>query len=728
MDKKIKRVVINSLGPTGSQLDPTIVDYISSILQEETADFQDDGEELCEVVSPLLLDTGCAKEDQVLEICRNIINQLHSEGLIKKKASTKTTNKSVAILNAPVRMSNLSNPDDSKLPEWMKQQANISIVDTKALEAAKAKTKLKSEKRAIQKEKKKKQYLPSEASSAYIQRANEISGVAGGAVDVKIDNISLSYGKVELISNANLTLAYGRHYGLVGRNGSGKSTLMRAIAERTLSVPKNLQILHVEQEVMGDEITVLQNVLSADKEREDLLTEEVKLQEVVSETSTAPVTEKSDASFKLQRIYNRLQIIDAYTAESRARTILAGLGFTQEMQDQPSREFSGGWRMRVALARALFIQPDILLLDEPTNHLDLFATLWLENYLSTWKKTLLIVSHQREFLNNVATDIIHLTQKTLSHYKGNYDNFEKIAGEKFRQQQRKFDAQQAQRKHIQKFIDRFRYNAKRATMAQSRIKKLEKMQLVSEVVEEEPVRLVFPDPSDNLSPPILQLVDAGFKYASNQAPVFSDLNMNIDMQSRIALVGPNGSGKSTLLKLLSGELNPTSGMVLRNPKVRFSQFSQHFVDQLDLTMSALEYFHSHHSTMAMQDIRSHLGSFGLSGDLALRTMSALSGGQKSRVVFAMMAKATPHILLLDEPSNHLDIETIEGLARSLTTYQGGVLLVSHDERLITLVCDEIWKIDNGRVLPFEGDFEDYKNSLIQENSFVSLPKKYVAQE
>jgi len=385
--------------------------------------------------------------------------------------------------------------------------------------------------------------------------------------------------------------------------------------------------------------------------------------------------------------------------------------------------------MRVALARALFIQPDILLLDEPTNHLDLFATLWLENYLSTWKKTLLIVSHQREFLNNVATDIIHLTQKTLMHYKGNYDNFEKIAGEKLRQQQRKFDAQQAQRKHIQKFIDRFRYNAKRATMAQSRIKTLEKMQLVSEVVEEESVRLIFPDPNDVLSPPILQLVDAGFRYSADQAPLFSNLNMSIDMQSRIALVGPNGSGKSTLLKLLSGEINPTSGMVLRNPKLSFAQFSQHFVDQLDLTLSPLEYFHMHNPSMTMQDIRSHLGGFGLSGDLALRTMSALSGGQKSRVVFAMMAKKTPHILLLDEPSNHLDIETIEGLARSLTTYQGGVLLVSHDERLITLICDEIWRIDNGQVIPFEGDFEDYKNKLIQENSFVSLPtpKKFVSE-
>jgi ATP-binding cassette subfamily F protein 3 len=265
-------------------------------------------------------------------------------------------------------------------------------------------------------------------------------------------------------------------------------------------------------------------------------------------------------------------------------------------------------------------------------------------------------------------------------------------------------------------------------MAQSRIKKLERMQLVSEIVEEEAVRLVFNDPTDVLSPPILQLVDVGFKYASNQAPIFSNINMNIDTQSRIALVGANGSGKSTLMKLLSGELTPTSGMVLRNPKVRFAQFSQHFVDQLDLSLSALEYFHMQYPLMGMQDIRSHLGGFGLSGDLALRTMSALSGGQKSRVVFAMMAKTTPHILLLDEPSNHLDIETIEGLARSLTTYQGGMLLVSHDERLITLVCDEIWRIHDGQVLPFDGDFDDYKDKLIADNTFVSIPKKMAPTE
>jgi len=536
---------------------------------------------------------------------------------------------------------------------------------------------------------------------------------SGGSRDIKVDNFSLSYGKIELIRNASISIPFGRRFGLVGRNGSGKSTFLRAIAERQIAIPKNIQILHVEQEVVGDDTTVLQSVLSSDVEREKLLEEEKKLQEL-SVLANDP-NSKSDIANRLQKIYTRLAHIDADSAESRASSILAGLSFTAEMQDRPTKEFSGGWRMRVALARALFIQPDVLLLDEPTNHLDLFACLWLENYLQHWKKTLVIVSHQREFLNNVVTDILHLRNKQLEHYRGNYDTFEKVAGERIKQQKRAFEAQQLQRKHMQKFIDRFRYNASRAAMAQSRIKKLERMQLVSEIVEDGAVRLQFPEP-EQLSPPILQQIDVSFSYGKDSPLIFKNLNLGLDMSSRVALVGPNGSGKSTLLKLLAGELEPTSGQVIRNGKLRFARFSQHFVDQLDLNLSPLEYFHNLNNSISMQDIRTHLGAFGLSGDVALRTMKTLSGGQKSRVVFAQMAWKTPHILLLDEPSNHLDIETIEGLVRSLTTFSGGLLLVSHDERLITHVCEEIWVLHNGEVRAFDGDFDDYKKMLLAQQS------------
>eukprot|EP01095_Lingulamoeba_sp_RSL-Kostka_P011906 TRINITY_DN463_c0_g1_i3.p1 TRINITY_DN463_c0_g1~~TRINITY_DN463_c0_g1_i3.p1 ORF type:complete len:392 (+),score=135.96 TRINITY_DN463_c0_g1_i3:1120-2295(+) len=384
------------------------------------------------------------------------------------------------------------------------------------------------------------------------------------------------------------------------------------------------------------------------------------------------------------------------------------------MKEQATKDFSGGWRMRIALARSLFCKPDLLLLDEPTNHLDFHAVVWLEKFLSEWDSTLLVVSHQREFLNNVCSDILHLTQQDLIAYKGNYDNFEKVASERLRQHKKEYEASQNQRQHIQRFIDRFRANAKRAKMAQSRIKKLERMKEVSPIVEEGAVNLPFLSPSV-LVPPILQFEDISFGYPGSSEPLFSDINLGVDLDSRIALVGRNGSGKSTLLKLMSEEILPTSGNIYKNNKLRFGIFSQHFVDQLDLNLSPLEYFKKYvDSTQTNQVLRSHLGKYGLSGDLALRSMRALSGGQKSRVVFAKIAWSRPHILLLDEPSNHLDIETIEGLSESLNVFEGGVLMVSHDQRLISMVCDNIWLLENQSITVWEGDVDDYKKYLEQE--------------
>lgn len=368
--------------------------------------------------------------------------------------------------------------------------------------------------------------------------------------------------------------------------------------------------------------------------------------------------------------------------------------------------------MRIALARALFCRPDLLLLDEPTNHLDFHAIVWLENFLVDWTGTLLIVSHQRGFLNSVCTDILHLTQKQIFSYRGNYDTFEKTASEKLKFLQKAHEAQEKQKAHIQKFIDRFRVNANRAAMVQSRIKKLERMATLDPVVEEGAVRLPFYDP-EPVSPPILQFEDAEFSYPGEE-PLFKDVNLGVDLESRIALVGRNGVGKTTLMKLLTGELKPTKGYIHINNRIRFAVFSQHFVDQLDLNVSPLEYFARQYPKLPAVELRSHLGKYGIAGEVALRSIRTLSGGQKSRVVFALIAFQKPHILLLDEPSNHLDIETIEGLAQSLATFQGGVLMITHDQRLIELVCDEIWNLENNFVTRWPGEMEDYKNYLLSQ--------------
>jgi len=519
--------------------------------------------------------------------------------------------------------------------------------------------------------------------------------------DIKMENFDITYGKDTLLLNATVTLAFGRRYGLIGRNGTGKSSLLRAIAERQIAgIPGHVRILHVEQEVEGDDKSALEWVLECDRERTVLLIEEKKL---MKEDPTSP---------RLKKIYDRLQEIDAYSAESRAGVILFGLGFTEDMQKRPSKEYSGGWRMRIALARALFAKPDLLLLDEPTNHLDLFSCLWLEEYLNNWKGTILVVSHQREFLNGICTDVLHLNQKKVDYYKGNYDSFESTRYERMLQQQRQFEAQQKQIKHVQGFVDRFRFNAKRASLVQSRLKMLERMQVVEEVLQDPTLTIQFPDP-DSLSPPVLQFQDVTFGY-SKENVLFKELNIGIDLESRVALVGPNGCGKSTLMNLLSGGLNPIDGRVLRNGKLKFAQFTQHFVDTLDLEISPLEHFMQTFPGVSIQSSRAHLGSFGLSGDIVLRTINTLSGGQKSRLVFSVLAYRNPHVLLMDEPTNHLDVETIDSLCQALLAFKGGVLIVSHDERLISVVCETIWYLNDQRVTIFTGEYAEYKKMLLEK--------------
>lgn len=368
--------------------------------------------------------------------------------------------------------------------------------------------------------------------------------------------------------------------------------------------------------------------------------------------------------------------------------------------------------MRIALARALFTRPDLLLLDEPTNMLDMKAIIWLENYLQDWPTTLLVVSHDRLFLDTVPTDILHFHSQQITGYRGNYENFVKVMTERLKNQQREYEAQQQYKAHVQVFIDRFRFNAKRASLVQSKLKMLEKLPELKPVEKEVAVTLRFPDP-EPLFPPILQLDEVSFAYNPGQN-VLERVNLSANMQSRICIVGDNGSGKTTLLKILNGELNPTAGVRHVHRNLVIGYFTQHHVDQLELGISSLEFMAKQFPGKQSEYYRQQLGSFGVTGDLALQTIGSLSGGQKSRVAFALMSMLRPHFLILDEPTNHLDIETIEALGHALNRFQGGVVLVSHDERLIQMVCQELWVCSNRTVRSIEGGFAQYRKLIEEE--------------
>ncbi|EGG12464.1 uncharacterized protein MELLADRAFT_32830, partial [Melampsora larici-populina 98AG31] len=525
----------------------------------------------------------------------------------------------------------------------------------------------------------------------------------GKSKDVHVDNIDVNFGSNKILSNAKLDLAYGRRYGLIGRNGIGKSTLLRNMALREVAIPTHITILYVEQEVLGDETSAIDSVLKADVWRERLLTEETELNATLSAPdlpggadsaeARAASRERELAAVRLGEVHQLLIDIDAETGPSRAAELLAGLGFSADDQGRPTKTFSGGWRMRLSLARALFCRPDLLLLDEPSNNLDLNALAWLEDYLQTWPGSLLVVSHDRAFLDAVATDIIHQHSQRLDYYKGNFTQFYATKSERAKNQRREFEAQEQYKAHLQAFIDRWRYNANRAAQAQSKIKILEKLPELEPPEDDDVVHFKFAS-TDKLTPPLLQLNDCAFGYSDDRPMILKDVNIDVTMESRLGLIGPNGAGKSTLLKLLIGELQPTSGQQNRNSRLRISYFAQHHVDQLDLNLSPVSFLASRMPGKSDQEYRSHLGSFGLTGLTGLQQISTLSGGQKSRVAFALLSLQQPHILVLDEPTNHLDIEGLDALMDALSKWNGGVIVVSHDSRFIHTVCKELWVVAN----------------------------------
>lgn len=533
-----------------------------------------------------------------------------------------------------------------------------------------------------------------------------------GERDIHVARFSINFKGKTLLSDTSLKLVSGRRYGLVGKNGAGKTTLLRYISHYELEgFPRHVRIQIVEQEsaskLSHETRSVLDVVLGSDYERAMLLEEEKELvqrQEYGGE----------DHADRLRQIYDRLNDIDADTAESRARAILNGLQFPDHVVDGPAKALSGGWRMRTALAGALFMAPDLLLLDEPTNHLDLEAVMWLENYLEKYDKTMIVVSHDRNFLNAVATDVIYLAQQKLVYYKGDYNTFEKTQKENLRQQRKAYEAQQLKIKHMQEFIDRFRANAKKAPLVQSRVKALDKIlrnELIDEPEDEHAFRMHFPPP-EPLGRPIIAVDGVSFRYSDESPLLFDDVHMGVDLSSRIGILGVNGSGKSTLINVMLGKLRPTNGGVTMNPRLRVSTFSQHHVDSLDLAKSAVENMKMLYPGHEPDEFRAHLGRFNLSGELAIKPTRTLSGGQKSRVGFALMTWRLPHVVVLDEPTNHLDMETIDALIDALRDYKGGVVIVSHDQHFVNSVCDELWVVGNSKVERFRGGIDDYKKRVL----------------
>jgi len=529
--------------------------------------------------------------------------------------------------------------------------------------------------------------------------------------DLKIEKFSLALHGFELVSDTTVELNYGRRYGLIGLNGCGKSSFLTVLGQREVEIPALFDIFHLDREIVASELTSLEAVI------EDLGKKRAALE---AEAEDLACSEAEGAAERMEYVFQQLDEMEAETAETRAAGILWGLGFDKAMQAKKTKEFSGGWRMRIALAKALFMRPTILLLDEPTNHLDLEACVWLESYLKKYPHILLLVSHSQDFLNAVCTNIILLRDKKLSYWTGNYDAYVKTREEKEVLQMKQYNWEQDQIAHMKDYIARFGHGAANlARQAKSKEKTLARMMekgLTEAVVDDRTLTLRFNDPG-SLAPPILQFANVTFGYSKDKI-LFRNLDFGIDLESRVALVGANGMGKSTLLKIMVGDLNPLDGMAKRHQHLRIGWFHQHLAEHLDLTMSPLE----HMMKSFPQDtsgsetdptLRRALGKFGITGSLQTSPMSILSDGMKSRVALAWLSYKSPHLLLLDEPTNHLDIETIDSLADAINNFEGGVVLVSHDFRLINQVAKEIWECKNGAVERWQGDIASYKEALRQ---------------
>ncbi|MEL6464548.1 MAG: ABC-F family ATP-binding cassette domain-containing protein [Pseudomonadota bacterium] len=532
---------------------------------------------------------------------------------------------------------------------------------------------------------------------------------------LRISNITYAVAGRPLFEGASAVIPEGHKVGLVGRNGTGKTTLFRliygelALESGEISLPSGARIGGVAQEVPASQTSLIDTVLAADTERAELLADD------------------SQDPARIAEIQTRLADIDAWSAEARAATILKGLGFDDDEQLKPCADFSGGWRMRVALAAVLFAQPDLLLLDEPTNYLDLEGALWLESYLAKYPHTVVIISHDRGLLNRAVGAILDLEDRKLTYYQGPYDQFARQRAEKLANAAAMAKKQEARRAHLQSYVDRFRYKADKARQAQSRLKALSKMQPITTPQEAGLKRFDFPNPEE-LSPPIIHLDGSSTGYGDTT--VLSKLNLRIDQDDRIALLGKNGQGKSTLSKFLSDRLPSMTGKMTKSSKLRIGYFAQHQVDELHIDETPLDHLRRERPTESPAKWRARLSGFGLMADQADTVVGKLSGGQKARLSLLLATLNAPHMLILDEPTNHLDIESREALVEALTNYTGAVILVSHDMHLLELVADRLWLVSNGTVKPFEDDLEAYRKLLLsdgkppkQAKSEAPKPKK-----
>ncbi|MBB4289291.1 ATP-binding cassette subfamily F protein 3 [Rhizobium leguminosarum] len=504
-----------------------------------------------------------------------------------------------------------------------------------------------------------------------------------------------------LLDNASISLPSGTKAGLVGRNGAGKSTLFRVITgdlgseTGSVSIPKAARIGQVAQEAPATEDALIEIVLAADKERKALITE--------AETATDP--------HRIAEIQMRLVDIDAHSAEARAASILAGLGFDQAAQARPASSFSGGWRMRVALAAVLFSEPDLLLLDEPTNYLDLEGTLWLEDYVRRYPHTVIIISHDRDLLNNAVNAIVHLDQKKLTFYRGGYDQFERQKAEADELQTKAKAKNDAARKHLQSFIDRFKAKASKARQAQSRVKALERMGTVAAVIEDHVTPITFPEPEKQPASPIVAIQGGAVGYEPGN-PILKNLNLRIDNDDRIALLGSNGNGKSTFAKFISGRLAPESGEVKLAPSLKIGFFAQHQLDDLIPEQSPVEHVRRLMPGAPEAKVRARVAQMGLATEKMSTAAKDLSGGEKARLLMGLAAFHAPNLLILDEPTNHLDIDSRRALIEALNNYEGAVILISHDRHLIEATVDRLWLVNGGTVTSFEGDMDEYRDLIV----------------